>query len=250
MSDQTDEIVRYELFYWPALQGRGEMVRLVLEDAGVPYVDVARLPESAGGGVEPIVALRDGEDPGTLPYAPPILRVGELVISQTAVIVDFLGERFGLAPEDEANRLACRQHMLTVMDAVAEAHDVHHPVATGKYFEDQVEEARLAARSFVSDRMPKLLGYFEKVLERNPGDWSVGDECTYVDLALFQLNEGLSYMFPKAMKAGEEDYAGLRALRDRVRRRPGIAAYLESNRRLPFNEHGIFRYYEELDVAP
>lgn len=249
MSDETEENDRYELFYWPVLQGRGEMVRLVLEDAGVPYLDVARLPEEHGGGIESILRLKDGESEGTLPYAPPILRLGDLVVSQTAVIVDFLGERFGLLPDDVAGRLACRQYMLTVMDVVKEAHDVHHPVATGKYYEDQVDEAKVAAEAFVGDRLPKLLGYFEKALGRNEGDWAVGGDCTYVDLALFQLYEGLSFMFPKAMKAREDDFPKLRALRDRVRARPNVAAYLESDRRLAFNEHGIFRYYEALDVA-
>lgn len=252
MSDETstDEDDRYELFYWPMLQGRGELVRLVLEDAGVPYIDVARLPEEQGGGAQAVVKLREGEDPGTLPYAPPILRLGDLVIAQTALIVDFLGERFGLVPEDLAGRLACRQHMLTVMDVVVEAHDVHHPIASSRYYEDQKEEAKAAAEAFVKDRLPNWLGYFEKVLARNEGsDWAVGESCTYVDLALFQLYEGLSYQFPEAMDRGAGDWPNLGALRDRVRERPGIAEYLQSERRLPFNEHGIFRYYEELDVA-
>ena len=40
----------YELHYWPRIQGRGEFVRLALEQAGAEYVDVARGPKSSGGG--------------------------------------------------------------------------------------------------------------------------------------------------------------------------------------------------------
>ncbi len=244
----TDETDRYELFYWPMIQGRGELVRLLFEDADVPYLDVARLPEEQGGGVKALLAMRDGEGPGALPYAPPILRHGELVIAQTAVIADYLADQFGLAPADLAGRLACRQHMLTIMDAMSEAHDVHHPIATSLHYEDQRDAARAAAEAFVRERLPGWLGYFERVVKAG-GGWTVGGRASYVDLALFQLLTGLTYMFPKAMEANAEATPTLRALEDAVRARAGIAAYLASERRLPFNEQGIFRYYEELDVT-
>lgn len=253
----TEESDRYELFYWPTLQGRGELVRLVLEAAGVPYLDVARMPVEMGGGVRRIIELRDqsneagskegGSREGMLPFAPPFLRVGDLLISQTAVIVDFLGERFGLAPEDEAGRRAARQLQLTIADVFSEVHDTHHPVSVAKVYEDQKAEARRAARAFTGLRLPKWLAYFEKVLERNGGEQLVGDAISYVDLSLFQLVEGLEYAFPSAMARQREAHPLVFALRDRVKARPAIAAYLASDRRLPFNEQGIFRYYAELD---
>jgi glutathione S-transferase len=51
------------------------------------------------------------------------------------------------------------------------------------------------------------------------------------------------------MKRARGKYDGLRALHDRVAKRPRVAAYLASERRIPFNEDGIFRHYPELDGA-
>jgi glutathione S-transferase len=244
----TEESDRYELFYWPHIQGRGEFVRLVLEDAGVPYLDVGRLPESQGGGIQRVVEMRQDAGEGLLPFAPPILRVGDLVLAQTALICDFLGRRVGLAPEDEAGRLAAMQLQLTIADVVGEAHDTHHPLGAALYYEDQKDEAERRAGVFLEGRMGQWLGYFEAVLEKSGGDWLLGDAVSHADLSTFQLLEGLVYAFPKAFAQLEGDIPRLLALRDRVRERPGIAAYLDSERRIPFNEDGIFRHYPELDT--
>jgi glutathione S-transferase len=220
----------YELFYWPGLQGRGEFVRLMLEDAGAPYIDVARLPVSAGGGVAAITRLLRDEQAGLAPFAPPILRIGELLIAQVANICHFLGPRLGLAPADEAGR-----------------HDTHHPLSTGRYYEDQKDAARERARDFREQRLPKFLAYFNKTLERSGGRQLVGDAIAYPDLSLFQVLEGLAYAFPRAAARETAKVPALLALRDRVRERPKLAAYLASDRRIPFNETGIFRRYPELD---
>ena len=243
----TPEPERYRLYYWPTLPGRGELVRLIFEDAGVPYLDVARLPAEAGGGVARILELRRGEAPGLLPYAPPILEVGDLVLSQTAVICDFLARRFGLVPEDEASRLAALQLQLTLLDVVAEAHDTHHPISTAKYYEEQRDAAKDAARAFIATRLPSWLAYFERVAERAGGAFLLGAEASYVDLALFQVVEGLRHAFPQAM--ARQSCPRVFAIAAAVSQRPGIARYLASERRLPFNEQGIFRYYAELDSA-
>ncbi|MGE0784402.1 MAG: glutathione S-transferase [Sandaracinaceae bacterium] len=245
----TEQRDRYELFYWPHIMGRGELVRLVFEDAGVPYLDVARLPEDQGGGARAVVEMRGRASTGVAPFAPPILRVGTIVIAQTPLIVDFVGKRVGLVPEDATLRLACRQTMLTIMDVFAEAHDVHHPISVKKYFEEQKDAARAAAADFVGARLPELLAYFERILGADESPWLFDDAPTYADLALFQLYAGLRYMFPRAMEARAAECVRLMRVHDAVRARPGIADYLESARRLPFNEHGIFRYYEELDLV-
>ena len=237
---------RYELIYWPFLQGRGEFVRLVLEEAGADYVDLARLPESDGGGVQAVLALRDGAGARHAAFAPPYLRAGDLVIGQTAVICDWLGERHGLAGDGEAARLASRQLLLTVLDAVDEAHDTHHPVAAGLFYEDQKDAARDAARAFTGERLAQWLAYFDECA--SAGGWLAGDALTVADLALFQLVEGLEYAFPRAMARVAPDAPAVLAIRDRVRERPRIAAYLASDRRIPFNEDGIFRHYPELDA--
>ncbi len=237
----------YKLFYWPMLQGRGEFVRLVLEDAGLAYEDVARKGEDEGGGIKALLALRAGELPGALPYAPPVLEAGGEMIAQTAAICSFLGARHGLAPPDEAGRATALQHLLTVLDAVNEAHDTHHPISVRLYYEDQREEASKRAEAFREERIPAFLGYFERVLERSGGPWLQGEVFTFADLALFQLLCGLEYAFPNTTARLTPTRPRLTRLRAAVAERARVAAYLASERRIPFNEDGIFRRYPELD---
>lgn len=232
----------YELYYWPAIQGRGEFVRLALEEAGADYVDVARGP----GGVDAMEALMDGDD-GRPPFAPPFLRDGTLVIGQTANVLLYLGGRHGLAPADEAGRLWIHQLQLTVADFVVEIHDTHHPIAGGLYYEDQRREAKRRARDFRDNRAPKYLGYFERVLRHAGGPFVTGTAPSYADLSVFQLVAGLRYAFPRLMERLEPEHPRVAALHDRVAERPRIAAYLASDRRIPFNQEGIFRHYKALD---
>ena len=238
----------YQLHYWPTIQGRGEFVRLALEEAGAAYVDVARGDEDGGGGEAALMAdLAQGDHP---PFAPPFLVDGDLVIGQTANILLHLGLRHGLAPRAEGGRLWVNQLQLTVADLVVEAHDVHHPVGAGLYYEDQKPEAARRAQEFRTQRMKKFLGWFETVLERAPkGGWLTGETLTYADLSLFQAVEGLRYAFPRAMARLEPRLPRVIAVRDAVAERPNIKAYLASERRIPFNTEGIFRRYPELDPA-
>jgi glutathione S-transferase len=240
----------YELYYWPSIQGRGEFVRLALEEGNIDYVDVARRPGK--NGLPAMLRLLDGEAVVTPPFAPPFLRAGRLLIGQTANILLFLGNRHGLGPRTEPGRLWAHQLQLTIADAVQEVHDTHHPIAPSLYYEDQRKEARRRAADFIGSRAGKYLGYFEQVLARNPrGDkYLIGARPAYVDLSLFQLVAGLRYAFPRAMARLEKPYPLVIALHDRVAARPRIAAYLASERRIPFNQEGIFRHYGELDMAP
>jgi glutathione S-transferase len=235
--------MRYELYYWPSIQGRGEFVRLALEEAGADYVDVARVK----GGMGKLQRLLAGKRIATRPYAQPFLKAGPLVIGQTSNILFYLGAHHGLAPRTEAGRLWTHQLQLTIADAVAEAHDTHHPVGSDLYYEDQKKEARRAALSFTKNRIPKYLGYFEDVLGANDGRHLVGRRLTYADLSLFQLVEGLRYAFPRSMKRLEKKLPRTSELCARVAHRPRIALYRASNRHIPFNEDGIFRHYPELD---
>ena len=228
----------YELYYWPSIQGRGEFVRLALEEAGAPYVDVWR----EGG-------MRDAGSGATPSFAPPYLKNGKKVIGQTANILLYLGDKHGLAPKNEAGRLWTHQIQLTIADLVVEAHDTHHPLGGDFYYEDQKPELLRRAKMFRESRIPKFLDWFETILQRNPkGDAHlVGARLTTADLSLLQVVEGLSYAFPKAMKRELPKAPRVKALRDRVADRPRIKAYLKSERRIPFNEDGIFRHYPELD---
>lgn len=236
----------YELYYWDGIQGRGEFVRLALEEAGAEYVDVAR--EAGGEGA--MQRLLSSDKVVHTPFAPPFLKAGELIIGQTANIMLYLGAHHGLAPDDEAGRLWAHELQLTIADLVDEVHDTHHPIASSLYYEDQRQEARARTSDFLRSRAPKYLGYFERVLERNKAGNGhlVGAKLTYPDLSLFQIVAGLRYAFPRAMARLEPKHPRVVAVHDRVATRPRIAAYLASDRRIAFNEHGVFRHYPELDA--
>jgi glutathione S-transferase len=235
--------MRYELCYWPEIQGRGEFVRLALEDADADYVDVARQPK----GMAVMMRLLDGRALARAPFAPPFLRAGKHVIGQTANILQFLGPRLGLMPKREADRLWVHQLQLTIADWLGEVHDTHHPIASGLYYEQQKREANRRAANFLTERLPKFLSHFERVLRRDPGDYLVGKRICYADLSLFQMIAGLRYAFPHAMAKLGRGFPRVMALHGRVAARPRLAAYLASTRRIPFNQQGIFRHYPELD---
>ncbi|MCK8457873.1 glutathione S-transferase [Sphingomonas faeni] len=232
----------YKLWYWPSIKGRGEFVRLALEGAEIAYEDRARKVGEDG-------LMADLNDrTGRTPFAPPYLELDGLVIAQVANILMYLGERHGLAPSTMADRLWLNQLQLTIADLVAEVHNVHHPVAMMDYYDDQKPEAARAAKQFREERLPKYLGHFEDAAQANPGDWLIDHKWSYADTSLFQVIEGLRYMFPKRMKMLEPDYPNLIRLHDQVAELPGIKAYLKSDRRLAFNTDGIFRAYPELDA--
>jgi glutathione S-transferase len=239
--------MRYELYYQPSIQGRGEFIRLPLEDAGADYVDVARDPKFGRPGIMKMLEDPSLERP---PFAPPFLKAGRLLISQTANILQFLAPRLNLVPKSATNRLWAHQLQLTIADWLHEAHDTHHPLGNALYYEQQTAEAKKRAAIFTANRMPKFLSYFEKILKANAkgADFIFGKKVCYVDLSLFQMVEGLRYAFPKTMAQLEPYHPRLMASHDRVMARPRIAAYLSSTRRLPFNQQGIFRRYPELEA--
>ena len=239
----------YELHYWPTIQGRGEFVRLALEAAGAPYLDVARGADDSGQGTPAMLrVLQDRKLPHP-PFAPPFLKDGELLIGQTAAILHYLAPQLKLVARSEQARVWTQQIQLTISDMVTEAHDTHHPVDTGSYYEDQKPEALRRAREFCSTRMPKFLNWFESIVVRNPAGSRhlVGGKLSYADLSLFQLVEGLRYAFPHAAKRALAQTPAVMQLHDRIAALPKVAAYLRSERRIPFNEQGIFRHYPELD---
>jgi glutathione S-transferase len=253
--------MRYALYYWPTIQGRGEFVRLALEEAAAPYRDVAR-ESGRGAGVASLLQFLQGRGLQRPPFAPPFLKAGKLIIGQTANILQFLGPRHALVPPSQNGRLWTHELQLTIADLLAEVHDTHHPVAVSLYYEDQKKEARRKASDFLKNRMPKYLGYFENILAANGrgrghgggrgrghlGRYLLGT-MTYADLSLFQIVAGLSYAFPQSMARAARKYRHLFALHARIQERPRIAAYLASARRIPFNEDGIFRHYPELESS-
>lgn len=241
--------MNYELYYWPTIQGRGEFVRLALEEAGVRYVDVAR-QSGRGAGIPALMHFLTGRDLERPPFAPPFLRAGRLIVGQTANILQFLGARHDLAPKTADGRIWTHELQLTIADFLVEIHDTHHPIAAGLYYEDQKAAARRRAADFLENRAPKFLGYFEQVLVRNARRraYLAGARLSYADLSMFQIMAGLQYAFPRAMAKTARKYRRLHALQERVQERPRIAAYLASARRIPFNQDGIFRHYPGLDA--
>jgi glutathione S-transferase len=236
--------MRYQFYYWPTVQGRGEFVRLALEEAGADYVDVARRKS----GVASMMKIIDDKRSARPPFAPPFLKAGKLIIAQTANVLSYLGPRLNLVPRDEAAQLWAHQLQLTITDLVVEIHDTHHPITSWLYYEEQKPAAKRRTRDFWRYRVPKFLGYFERVLQKNGGQYLIGRRLSYVDLSVFQIIEGLRYAFPKRMKRFEKKIPGLVALHDRVAKRPRIKAYLASKRRIAFSQRGIYRYFKELDA--
>ena len=241
----------YELHYWPTIPGRGEFVRLALEAAGAPYIDVARGPEAAGQGLPAMLRHLHDRQAAHPPFAPPFLVDGALVIGQTAAILHYLGPVLKLVPRNEALRAWVQQIQLTIADMVTEAHDTHHPISSALVYEDQRPEALRRAQAFCRERLPKYLAWFEQIVQRNPAGprWLVGGKLSYADLSLFQLVEGLRHAFPTAAGRVLAGTPALQGLCDRVAGQAKVAAYLRSPRRLPFNEQRIFRRYPELDLA-
>ncbi|HVP98002.1 MAG TPA: glutathione S-transferase [Roseiarcus sp.] len=238
----------YEIYYWPSIQGRGEFVRLALEEAGAEYVDVAR-ERGTGRGVKALTAMLGGGAAPFAPFAPPFLRDGDVLISHVANILFYLGPKLGLAPDSEAERLFAHGLQLTIADFVTEVHDTHHPISTDLYYEDQKAEAKARASAFLAHRYPKFFGYFERVLADNPAGpaHAVGNRLSYVDLSLFQIWAGMAYAFPRAFADAARRYPKLAGLAAAIPKRPNVERYLASPRRIPFNESGIFRRYPELD---
>jgi glutathione S-transferase len=241
--------MKYALYYWPGIQGRGEFVRLALEEGAAEYVDIALLPQEEGGGVPALERYLEGEDIERPPFAPPFLKAGRQLIGQTANILFFLGGRLGLAPRDAAGKLWTNQLQLTISDFVAETHDTHHPIANSLYYKQQKREAKRRTKDFLANRLPKFLGYFERVLEGNPRQTPrlAGKRLSYADLSLAQVIAGLRYAFPSATRSALRDFPRLRELHEDVFSRPRIKRYLASDRRIAFNNDDIFRRYRELD---
>jgi len=244
-----DDAVEYRLYYWPTIPGRAELARLVLAEARAAYVDVARLPESEGGGFAAERAALSRDDMGTALFAPPLLQHGDLWLSQSTNIALYLARRHALVPDSAAVQHTANQLALTLADLSDEAHDTHHPIAVGQYYEDQKPEALRRASDFVNARLPKFLAHFERCIALSGGPWLLGAPYSYVDLFAFQVMEGLRFAFPQAMQAYQGRIPGLSRIAQTVPTHKHVAAYLNSGARLPFSD-GVFRHYPELDLQP
>lgn len=240
----------YKFYYWPMIQGRGEVVRLALEEAGVDYIDVARNNSTKKDDKNHMLNILQDPNLESPPFAPPFLVDGDIIIAQSAAILQYLAPKIGLIGNDQYEKMFAHQLQLTVSDLLTEVHDTHHPIASTLYYEDQTNEAKRRSANFIKVRMPKYLNYFEQILANNQSKsgWLIGNNLSYPDLSIFQIIEGLRYSFPKAFAKIENNYTKIIALAKAVSVRPNISAYLRSKRRIEFNTMGVFRHYPELDI--
>ncbi|MCB2067741.1 MAG: glutathione S-transferase [Erythrobacter sp.] len=230
-----------ELWYWPEIPGRGEFIRLFCAAGEIDYVDMARV-ENADALVEHMHALE-----GMRPFAPPYIVDGDVVIGQTPLILQYLSDREGLGSGEMEVDLKLFQLQMDIADFVQEVHSVHHPIASELHYADQMAEAFDRAQNFRANRLPKYLIHFDNALAANGGPFSLGQQWSHVDTSLFQVMEGLDYMFPNYMAAMQGSWPYLEGLQGAVPEIDGLADYLASEERIEFNENGIFRHYEELD---
>jgi glutathione S-transferase len=239
----------YQLYYWPGIQGRGEFIRLALEEGGADYRDVALVPDSKGGGVPAILRMLEARGDPRPPFAVPVLRAGRRLIAQTPNVLLFLGGALRLAPADEGGRLWTHQLTLTTLDLYVEIFHTHHPLGDGYAYEEQKTAARRRTKDFLKMRLPKFMTYFERVLVRNRAHapWMAGARLTYADLSMAQVIAGLRYAFPRATARALRKRPRLASLHDAVFARPRIARYVASGRRIPFNNEDLFRHYPSLD---
>ncbi|KAK3723430.1 hypothetical protein LTR37_001682 [Vermiconidia calcicola] len=251
----------YELLYHPGVPGRGEPIRLLLEAAGVPYNDIANQEKNGYDTVQKICMNKALEsDNGNPPvFSPPALRVPgagkdgkALVISQTPNILSYLGDRTGMAG-DEQEKYWVAQLALTALDLANEVHDSHHPIAVAKYYEEQKEESKGKSKDIRENRFPKFFSYFQRTLQGNKerggveGKYMVGKQLTYADTTIWQVLDGCMFAFPKEMEARKEEFPDLlQGFYESVKSEKGLKEYLASDRRLEYSM-GIFRQYPELD---
>jgi len=238
--------VALTLIYWPSLPGRGEYVRLLLEALTLPYTDLARAEGAAA-----VVEARGAADPGPPAFAPPMLVDDGLQaprrIAQTSAILQYVDDTYGPWGDRAVDRYDKLQVMLTLMDVVSEAHDTHHPLDVGSAYEAQAEAAKARAAAFQQTRIPRWIAHFERIATAGDGEGLLGGR-SFVDLALAHTLAGLAYAFPAATAAAREEAPTLTRIAAAAFAEPAVAAYLASERRLPFGQTGIFRFYPELQL--
>ena len=181
---------------WDGVPGRAECIRLLFEYTGTPY-------EELKDNSTLMTRIVDPEIVGIPPNLwPPVLELPNgKWLGQTGVIMNYLSPKLGLAgyakddtdlDEDEKVFLSAKtsQLVFTALDLLVEvsavdsrrpvhglcimscsqAHNVHHPVSTNLYYEDQKAEALRAAEQFRASRLPKYMQHFQSVLETNPAN--------------------------------------------------------------------------------
>ncbi|BGP38013.1 hypothetical protein JCM10449v2_001940 [Rhodotorula kratochvilovae] len=241
----TDQDAKYTLVYHAGIPGRGEFARLFFEATGTPYEDTAL---TAGqDGIKPYMGGSfEGSDTNPLPFAPPILKHGSTVISQTPNILLYLATHIASPIDLDAGGEEGEPASKKAKASPLGTHDSHHPISVSSYYEDQKDEAIKRAADFRKNRVPKFFKHFEDNLHRSSSGYLLNSGPSHADLCLFQVYDGLLFAFPKLLAKIGPEYAKLRALYERVRDAPRIKAYLASERRQEYSM-GVFRHYEELD---
>ncbi|CAG2239709.1 glutathione S-transferase-like isoform X1 [Mytilus edulis] len=235
MTEEAGQTEEWELFYHHFLIGRSAYIRLIFEELGIPYKDMIKSKED-------IMKYFYSKDKlaGFPVLFPPVIRKGDFQLGQTSVICKYLGEKYGLVPDNEQDKWRADMINTELHDYLAQGRLAFHGInPTASYF-TQVEETKPYIERFAAERIPKYLSYFESVLKYNNGGkgFLFGDKLTYVDLTLFWVLKATEASYPDAWKSAD-CCPLLKLFRDRIERRPNIAAYLNSDRFVPLENNSM-----------
>ncbi|KAK4058824.1 hypothetical protein OIO90_000270 [Microbotryomycetes sp. JL221] len=249
----------FEVVYHAGIPGRAEFVRLMFEATGVTYRDAPQ--EDGQDCIIPYVTGNFADhDKNPLPFAVPVLRHNDVVISQVPNIVLYLSSRLPPidldgestntaqtpAPLHDLSTFHWLEQLMTILDMNNEVHETHHPIDIRLYYEDQKAEAQKRAQAFREARIPKFLGNFENNIKKHTSGF-LNEKVSPADLALFHMVEGILFAFPERINQVKSEFPHVFKLRDTIKSSRRIQAYINSGRRIPFNNYGIFRHYTELD---
>ncbi|XP_013395749.1 glutathione S-transferase [Lingula anatina] len=230
------------LYYWP-LAGRGEFVRLVFEEAGVPYKEINDVELLSKNFKK--IDLPPSEDFSFPCFAPPVIKKGDFVLSQTPVICEYLGKKFGLYPDGgEEEEYHARQFNLTIHDFIADGRLAFHGRNHTESYYTQKEETQTYIDFFVKNRLPKWLRNLEHLLNANYGKhggkgYAIGTKMTYVDLALLHVLRATESQFPAPWEELKGSFPLCREFKERMSQRPNLAAYFKSDRCRPFEGNSM-----------
>ena len=202
----------YRLFYWEK-RGRGEQIRLLLNELGQEYEDVY-VPMN-----EEFMKLKR-QGPGTLYFGSvPMLEDGDFKLAQGPVIMNYLGRKHGLMPAD-------LQPAAKTEAMVVGAEDMR--MAYFRLLGDGREEKQA---KFVGGAWnDRWLSAWSGLIELN-GDtgYLVGSTLTQADLAVWDALDAIITWIDGATFAS---FARVQKFYESIKARPAIASYLASDRRI------------------
>jgi glutathione S-transferase len=257
MTEESKEAtpVQSEAYEWTVVyhpcnfKGRGEFLRLMLEDAKISYKDTGTdlygpsgMMDAFRGSVDAVTADEKSQ-PFPLLYPPAILHrpVGgdgcqQIMVNQVGACMIYLGDELGYAPTTHAEKARANCVLLNSLDYISEGRSSFHPVDNKKSYKDQKDEGDRKSKLFSQDRMLVYLHYFNKIVKKNGKSQSPiagGSNITYADFALFQVVDATAFQFNSEFYANAWDSARVPELKEHyvwMKARPNLQAYFASDR--------------------